>query len=247
MLLNDLQSFVKNEITVGGQLPLKITDEELNRIINNETEQVYTLYREAITNRYVILPYYLFQTESFRKNRTFQFPKCVTGIQEFKEMKSNTMFFGLETGDRDITFEKALQADIWMNINGGDLIASKTIQWSVWDQMKNFILKDIQFKFNPITHRLLVLGHDPQKNVFVNFFVKVAQEEIWEDPWVRKWICAKAKKQMAKVLGLFTATLLGGVQINYQLLQTEADAEITECKEWFDKCNVPDWFIDSPN
>lgn len=246
MLLNDLKQFVIDEITVGGALPLKLSDKELERIITNETEIVYSLYREAITNRYVILPYSLFRTSTFRQNRTFQLPSCVTGIADLREMKSNTMFFGLETGDRDITFEKALQADIWMNINGGDLIAAKTIQWSMWDQMKNFILKDIQFKFNPNTHRLLILGHDPQNNVFVNMFVKVPDNELWEDPWVKRFICAKAKSQMAKNLGLFTTTLLGGTQVNYQLLQTEADNDYKECKEFFDKTNVPDFFLDFP-
>lgn len=246
MLLADFKDFIINEITVGGALPLKLSDKELERIILNETETVYTLYREAITNRYVLLPFSSFRTTEFRQTRTFQLPSCVTGIADLREMKSNTMFFGLETGDRDITFEKALQADIWMNINGGDLIASKTIQWGMWDQMKSFILKDIQFKFNPNTHRLLILGHDPQNNVFMNVFVKVPDNELWEDPWVRKWVCAKAKKQMAKALGLFTTTLLGGTQINHQMLQSEAESDITECKEFFDKGNAPDWFLDFP-
>ncbi len=62
--------------------------------------------------------------------------------------------------------------------------------------------------------------------------------------WVRKWICAKAKKQMAKAIGLFSTSLLGGTTINHQMLTEEANSEIQECKDFFDKTNVPDWFLD---
>lgn len=244
MLLNDFKSFILNEITCGGALPLQIPDQELERIIKNSTEEIYTLYRESITVKTAIFKPELFYSKEFRDNRTLQLPKCVTGISEFKEMKSNFQFWGFATGDRDVTFEKALSYSIWTNPNGSDFVTAATCSWAMWDQMKGFILRDIQFKFNPTTHRLHVIGHDPSNSVLVRFFSKVPEEELWEDPWVRKWICAKAKKQVARILGTFQTTLIGGTQINFQMLKDEATEEITECKEFFDKTNVPDWFID---
>lgn len=244
MLIAELKKFIMNEITVGGAIPFTMDDKELERIIQNETEEVYTLYREAITQKVTIMKPEVFRTKEFRENRTFQLPGCVTGIADFKEMKSTMQWMGFATGDRDITFEKALSYSIWMNPGGSDYLASATCTWAMWDQMKSFILRDIQFKFNPLTHRLTVFGHDPSNSVLLNFYVKVPDYELWEDPWVRKWICAKAKRQMAKAIGLFGTSLLGGTTINHQMLTDEATNEIQECKDFFDKTNVPDWFLD---
>ena len=105
MLIAELKKFIMNEITVGGAIPFTMDDKELERIIQIETEVVYTLYREAITQKVTIMKPEVFRTKEFRENRTFQLPSCVTGIADFREMKSTMQWMGFATGDRDITFE----------------------------------------------------------------------------------------------------------------------------------------------
>ena len=246
MKINDLKNFIIGEITGGGVLgSINLSDKELDRIIKFETNRIYSLYRESITLKQVILSEEIFRSSEFRSNRTLQLPDCVTGISEFCETKNNMDFWGWfpQTGARDMTFENAMAYSIWMG-NGSETMTSTVIAWSSYDQLRNFILRDIQFQFNPNTHRLLVMGHDPHTSVLLRVYVKVPDYELWEDPWVQKWITAKVKRQVAKNLGMFQGTLIGGIVINYQMLIDEATKDEEECKEFFNGTNVPDWFID---
>lgn len=88
----------------------------------------------------------------------------------------------------------------------------------------------------------MVLGHDPHCNVFCELAVKVPETELWDDPWVKQWIGAKCKLQIAKKIGTFTANLIGGVTINTGLYTDEANKDLDECKERWNNMQQADWF-----
>lgn len=244
MTKDELVRFVQNEITFSGAIDIKLPDNEVERIITNETRQIYDMDRESVQEKFAIIPLALFKTPEFRKTRTIQFPNCIRFITRVEEMKARSMMWGIH--DPDISFTRAFQADLWMSPMGSDTVAFRTIQWSAWDQMKNFNLVDIQHKWNPNTHTLLFTGHDPHTNVYIEFSEKVPETVLWENPWVRKWICAKCKKQVSKMLGVFTANMVGGTTVNANVYSDDADNDMQECKDFWDKTNVPDYFICFP-
>ena len=112
--------------------------------------------------------------------------------------------------------------------------------------MKNYTLVDLNHSWNPKTHRLLITGHDPMYNVYAELSEKIDPTILWDDRWVRQWICAKAKKQVAKLFGIIPMTLLGGATLNASIIDQDADNDITACKEYWDKNNNPDWFLCFP-
>ena len=245
MKKGDLIKFIHNELTFSGALEkLSLPEKELDRIIDNETNQIYDMYRESTVMKYAIIPKGLFYTPEFRKTRTIQFPDCVRFVTKMEEIKGRSSMWGIN--DPDISFTRLMNSDLFLSPLGSDTVAMRTIQWAAWDQMKNFVLVDIQHSWNPNTHTLLVNGHDPQYNVYIELSEKVPETQLWENPWVRKWICAKAKKQLAKLLGIFSLNLSGGNSINSSVIDADADADIEACKEFFDKTNVPDWFVCFP-
>ena len=69
---------------------------------------------------------------------------------------------------------------------------------------------------------------------------------MWEDPWVKQWIAAKCKQQVAKTLGVFTVTLIGGVTVNNNLYTEEANNDLNECKERWKDMQQADWFETTP-
>jgi predicted nuclease of restriction endonuclease-like RecB superfamily len=84
----------------------------------------------------------------------------------------------------------------------------------------------------------LVLGHDPQVDVFCGLNVKVEDEALFEDYWCRKWISAKMKMQANKLLTLYNVTLVGGVTINMAPLTEEASKDMEECIEHWKDTNT---------
>lgn len=222
----------KDEVTLSGALAVEIPDKEYNRIIDRELKMVYELSAEAVKESYTIIPVEYFYTPEFRKNRTIQFPKCVVSINRFVEMKRRNVMFGIN--DPDFSFNRAFMADMWLGSQMNmDSVMFRTIQWSLWDQLKQFTLIDIKHRWNWNDHTLLVLGHDPRVNVFCGLHVKVDEQELFDDVWTQKWIGAHCKKAAARLMGLFQAPLIAGVQINLSQYEAEAEADITACKEFW--------------
>ena len=237
MTRNEFKAWLKEEVTVNGLLAINMPENE--DIIDRELKTLYDIDPESYTDSYCIIPARYFYTPEFRSNRTIQFPDCVLTVTKFFEMKRRNSMFGIN--DPDFGFNKAFMADLWigstMNL---DSVAFRTIQWSVWDQMKQFTLIDIQHRWDYIQHRLLVLGHDPHVNVFCGLTVKVPENELFDNIWVQKWIAAHCKLQANKILTLFNTTLLGGVNINMSGIVDEANKDIEECKSKFNEFgNVP--------
>lgn len=234
MTKKEFKQWLQDEITMSGTIEITISDKEFDRIIDKETNMVYELYPEAVNYNYCVIHMNTFYTQEFRNNRIIQFPDCVLSVIKFEEMRRRNSMFGI--ADPDFSFNRMFQADMWMGPHMSlDTVTFRTIQWSVWDQLKQFNLVDITHKWNRAKHQLLVTGHDPQCHVFCEVATKVDGPELWEDPWVKQWIAAKCKLQVAKKLGTFTVTAIGGVTVNNSIYSEEANNDLTDCKEhWKD-------------
>jgi hypothetical protein len=72
---------------------------------------------------------------------------------------------------------------------------------------------------------------------------KIAPEDLYEDPLVRKWVIAKSKISLARILGFFNYQLVGSVTINYADIKSEGKEELEEMKKKIEGDNASDWFI----
>ena len=236
--------WLKDEVTMSGSLNISITDKEYKRVIDKEMQMIYELYPEAIHYDYCIIDVNSFYTKEFREKRMLQFPKCVLSVIRFEEMKRRNAMFGIN--DPDFAFNKTFMADMWLGSQMNmDSVMFRTVQWSLWDQLKQFNLVDIKHKWNRTKKTLLVLGHDPRCNVFCEVAVKVPEQELYDDPWVKQWLAAKCKLQVAKKIGTFTTTLIGGVSINTSLYTEEANKDIEDCKENWKQMQNSDPFFET--
>ena len=85
-----------------------------------------------------------------------------------------------------------------------------------------------------------MLGHDPRVNVFCGLYIKVPEEEAFDNVWVQKWIAAHCKLQANKLMTLFQTNLVGGITINMSSYVEEANADIEFLKAKFiENAKVP--------
>lgn len=244
MTKDEFRNWLKSDVTLDGALAINLPSTVYDRIIDREIKTMYEINPEASEEDFFIIPTKVFYTPEFRKNRKIKFPDCVLSVTRFQEMKRRNNMFGIM--DPDFGFNKAFMSDLWLgSLMNMDSVAFRTIQWSAWDQLKQFTLIDIQHRWNYLSRELLVLGHDPQVSVFCSLMVKVPEEELYDNVWVQKWISAHCKLQACKLLGLFTTNLVGGVTINLSVIQEEANKDIEECKAKFiENAKVPSmWTI----
>jgi len=240
MTKKELIEEVKAEITASCSLPFSPPDSEIERIIDLESKWLYREYRDSWYTRWYILDKKYYKTPEWKNTRTFQMPECVVGIKVVYELTGGSRVFGIH--DPDLQFDRLMAADLYLTPLSSDQITYRTIQWSFWDLSRAFNLRDIQVSFNLNTRRLGIIGRDPVESLFVVTLDTIPTEEFYEDPIVIKWMIAKSKISLSRILGTFQYNLLGNVTINYDMWRTEGQEELQELKDKIASDNTPDWF-----
>ena len=235
--------FVQNivdEITISGSLNVSVNTKEINRIIDNEKRNVFRNWRDAVELRYGIIPVTQFRTPEFRKSRTIQFPDCVWGIEEFREIRDGSRLFGIN--DPDLSMERVMGSDLWLSPFSSDVITTRTVSYSWFDLARSFTLKDIQFHFNLNTKRVQVIGHEPLAPVLCRVFVQIEDAALYDDYMFLKQCIGKTMVQIHRVLKTFEVTLVGGVSIGTYFMDL-GKQYLDEVKDYINGQQNPDWFL----
>lgn len=240
MTKQDLVELVNSELTASCSLPFSLPAKEIERIVDLESKWLYREYRDLLEGRWYIVDKKMFFTNEWKTSRTIQMPECVEGIRTIYEMTSGQRVFGIH--DPDMQFDRLMAADLYLTPLSSDQITYRTIQWSFWDLARTFNLREVTFKFNLNTKRINILGRDLQESLFVTTLNRIPEEDMYADPLVLKWVIAKSKISLAKILGTFDYNLLGNVKINFSDIRAEGKEELEELKEKIKSDNTPDWF-----
>ena len=241
MTKQELIDIVTQDITASCSLPFAPSPAEIERLIDIESKTLFREYRDLQQNAYYILDKKWYSTDAWKSTRTYQMPECCLGIKTIFELTGGQRAFGIH--DPDMNFDRIMAADLYLSPLSSDQITYRTIQWSFWDLAKQFNLRDIQHGYNINTHRLIIIGRDPDESLWIQTLNKIPDEDAYEDPIFIRWITAKSKIQLAKMLGTFQMNLLGNVTINFADIRTEGQEELQECKDKIASDSPPDWFV----
>lgn len=244
MTLNELVKEVSDAITASCSLPYSPPESEIKRIINLEMKWLFREYRALLQDRIYILNKKWYYTPEWRATRTYQLNPCTEGLKQVVEMSDGNRVFGIN--DPDLNFDRLMASDLYLTPLSSDQITYRTIQWSFWDLARAFNLRDINHSFNPNTHRLVITGRDPQESLFILALDHIPDEDAYEDPIVIKWMIARSKISLARILGTFNYQMLGNISINYEQFRTEGNDEQTRLQEKIDGDQTPDWFLMFP-
>lgn len=240
MTRQEFVQYVSGEITASCAIPFDLPTAEIERITDLESKWMYREYRDAVQVAYYVLDKRYYDTAEWRSTRTFQLPECVMAIRYIYEMTSGNRVFGIH--DPDLSFDRLMAADLYLTPLSSDQITYRTIQWSFWDLARQFNLRDIQHGFNINTRRLTIIGRDPVESLWLTTLNQIPIEDLYEDPVFIKWVIARSKIQLARIIGTFNYTLIGGVQINYADIRAEGQEELKELKEKIQSDQQADWF-----
>ena len=241
MTKEELIDFVIDDLTVSGSLPISLKEGEIERIIEAEKKYVFREWRDTCELKYGIIPAEAFKTAEFKASRTLQLPDCVWGIDEFREIKDSARLFGIN--DPDLNFDRVMNSDLYLaGPFMSDVITSRTIGYSFFDLMKGFTLFDINFNFNLNTKRVKIIGHDPMNPVLLRVFVQIEDSALYDDYYFQRWIIARCKRQIHRVLKTFEYNAVGAVNIT-SMYEDQGKSEMDEIKEEINKRQQPDWFL----
>ena len=236
----ELIKLVTDDLTVSGSMNLSLNEDEIGRIIEVEKGMVHRDWRDTVDLKYAVMSPRAFRTPEFRASRTIQLPDCVYGIQEFREIKDGSRIFGVN--DPDLRLERLMGSDLWLSPFSSDVITTRTVSYSWFDLARSFTLTDIQFRFNINTHRINVIGHDPIAPVLIRAYVAIDDQNLYEDYYFQRWVIARCKMQMHRILKTFEYNAIGGVSIT-TMYGDQGKEECDSIKEYMKGNDTPDWFL----
>lgn len=171
----------------------------------------------------------------------YPMPDNITNIIELKTgLTSNLTDFRANYGQyvpnmwSDMYFSSSLTGDIIPNIMA---ISSITAM------LDKYFGTDVYFNFNP--HRKMLQVFDNYRGPAVlhyqyEYIADPEHDYIFNNEWVKAYALAKTKFLWGTIVGKYSQSLVGGAQINYGDLKSEATAEIERLdQELLDKWSDP--------
>jgi len=101
----------------------------------------------------------------------------------------------------------------------------------------------LTYNYNQFSHKLVLLGDIGYSNILICCSVRCRIQDLYNDPYFFKYVVALCKRNLNTIYGTYEFKLPGGVTINYDKLNDQADNEIEEVKEYFENNRAVDYFF----
>ncbi len=226
---------VQQELSVACALPFTVPIPEINRIIKYSADWFYKKYEDAVEERYYFITTELFKQTQFKTDRTVTMPDCVFSVWQLKKLKEDFARSMSFDGTADFGIERLFLSDSVSLGQGTENLMYYTLNMYWMDVASHIINHTISFNYNRNSHRLFIGGETPNRDCVAMCYAKIPLEHLMNDEIFYRYVVAKCKVQLSRILGTFDFNLPGGIKINYDLIRDEGKEEIekieTEVKE----------------
>lgn len=235
----ELVDQVQRELDASFALPSQLQPSEIERIIDQTKVYFFENYREAVEMQYFIMRAEEFSRPEFMATRSIQMPECVVSVFEVKEISGAGLIGNI---DRDFADNKLIASEIYLSPFTGDGLVFRTAQYQFFDLTRAFFLEWIRYDYNRRTNKLKILGRDPRKDVFFNTYVKIPDDKLFDDYYFFRYVTAKSKIALGRMLSFFDYNLMGGIKVNSMTIKDEGQAEVDKIEQEIKDQDSADWF-----
>jgi hypothetical protein len=239
MTKGELIDMVQRELDVSFALPSQLQPTEIERIIDQASIWFYENYREAVETQYYIMRSSEFKTPEWFKTRTIMMPECVVSVFEVKEITGAGL---IGTIDKDFADNKLIASEIYLSPFTGDSLVFRTAQYQFFDLTRAFFLEWIRYDYNRRTKKCKILGRDPSRDVFFNTYVKIPDDMLYEDYYFMRFVTAKSKIALGRMLSFFDYNLMGGIKVNAGDIKAEGEQEVEKIETEIKDQDSADYF-----
>jgi hypothetical protein len=239
MTKQELVETVQRELDTSFALPSQLQPAEIERIIDQVSVWFYENYREAVETQYYIMRASEFASPEFKKTRTVTMPECVVSVFEVKEVTGAGLLGNI---DRDFADNKLVASEIYLSPFTGDSLVFRTAQYQFFDLTRAFFLEWIRYDFNRRTRKVKILGRDPSRDVFFQTYVKIPDDKLYEDYYFFRYVTAKSKIALGRMLSFFDYNLMGGIKVNASEIKAEGESEVEKIEQEIKDQDTADYF-----
>ena len=249
--LDALIQEVKDDLSHSCALPYALNDQEIKRIIKRARAWFLDNYQYAVEDRFMVLKSALFGMPQFLATRSVQLPECVVTVYDVREVAGAGL---TGTPDKDFGDSKLLGSELMLSPFVGDNLVYRTVLYSFFDLAKAYLLETYAFGWNKNTKMLTILGRDPgsaninglqgdNTDVVIKACIAIPDENLYSDELFVRYVLAKAKLNIGRLLGTFGYTLPGGITINTAAITAVGQSEYDEVMKMINDENTPSYFL----
>ena len=238
-------ALVQQEISVACALPFTVPVEEIKRIIKFSADWFYKKYEDAVEERYLVIPKNAFETAEFKRSRSIILPECIFSIFTLKKLKEDFGRTFSFDGTADFGVERLFLSDSVSLGQGTENLMYYTLNLYWLDVASHIINHTISYNYNRSSNKLFIGGETPNRDCVAHCYVKLPFEFLMKDEIFYRYVVAKCKVQLSRILGTFNFNLPGNIQINYDLIRTEGQEELQKIEEEIKGDEGMDFFMTS--
>lgn len=238
-------SLIQQEISVACALPFTVPLKEIERIINLSAEWFYRHNEDAVEERYFVIPTTAFKSEQFKRTRTLTLPDCIFSIFTLKKLRED---FGRSfsfDGTADFGIERLFLSDSMSLGQGTENMMYYVLNMSWLDLSSHIINHTISYNYNRNSRKLFISGETPDRDCVAHCYMKLPIEHLMNDEIFFRYVVAKSKMQLSRILGTFQFNLPGNISINYDLIRSEGEGELQQIQEEIKSDEGMDFFFTS--
>jgi len=239
---------VQQELTVSCALPFSIPVPEILRIIKYATKWFYKKYEYAVQERYYVIPEKNFQLiPTFKQYGTMKLPDCIFSVIGVRQVSDGFSLYNPLKSMPDFSLEKVLFKDIY-TIDGSTEALMYATVYQYWIDLASHVLfHPVSYNYNPNSKELVFLGEVPQNDIVLTVYEELPEGYLYKDEIFFRYVVAKCKTQLSRILGTFAFNLPGNITINYDLLRDEGQTALEKIEEEIKTDEGMDWFFTSGN
>lgn len=228
---------VQDEISSSCNIPIKIPDKNLLNIIDKCKKWFYEHYEESVESAYLYISNKIFESNNYLIDKTILLPKDVFSVYGIHKPNSSFPLQYIEF------IENSNFYNIYNNVDN-DLIGY--VANSYYNTMRNATLLNLSMKYsyNRLTNKLKIMGETPFNGLVLEVYRTIPDKNLFDNELFFRYVVAKARKNIAMILGVFTYNLPGNIQINFDLIQSMGQEEIDKIEEEIKTDEGVDYFFE---
>lgn len=266
--LDALIKEINGDLTIGCQLPFTVPKKELARIVHRARDYFYKIYEDSVEEMYIALPASAWAKPEFKEgvsDKTDTLSKGnVSGVRGVVPMPptvySVTNVFEISgfsgedgggggksfsAGDKDFSIGKFIYSDTYGAGLGSENLMAYVINSKFMDVTRQILLPHISYSYNRLTKKFRFQGKLPKHACIFQIYNTISDCDLFQDEIFIRYCTAKAKMQLARILGTFSFNLPGNITINYDMIASEGKEELDSIIEEIKGDEGVDYFYTS--
>lgn len=266
--LDNLIREINNELTIGCQLPFTVPKKELARIIDRAKDYFYKIYEDSVEEMYIALPASTWSKPSFKKGIDDSHEQLtsaniessrgivpmpptvysVINVFEWRGFSGEDGGYGTDsfsTGDVDFSIDKFIYSSTYGAGISAENLMAYVINAKFLDNVRQILLPQISYSYNRLTKKFRFQGELPKNACIFQVYNTIPDCALFQDEIFIRYCIAKAKIQLARILGTFSYNLPGNITINYDMISSEGKDELAAIIEEIKGDEGVDYFYTS--